>query len=505
MRLAQRVDRLLEELARLLLGQHTVLDEACRVRLANRGLLVDSLRHQRLRVRRLVLLVVPETAVADEIDDEVVAELLAVGERKPDRGERGLRVVGVDVDDRDVEALGEIARVARGAPLGGIGREADLVVRDDVERAARRVAVDGVEVERLRDDALARERRIPVDQDRERDRRVVDAGASRAIRLLRSGMAFDDRVDRLQVARVGGQRDLNVAGACLPRLGGCEVVLHVAGSALGIGDEGVDRALALELPQDRRVGAAHRVREHVEPAAVRDADDDLVRTRGSGELDGEIQHRHERVEAFDGELLLPDERAPQVRLEGFDLREPQEKRTPFLWRQWLAEATGLDRAPEPDALSVIGDVLDLVGDRPHVDLLQPREGVEQRLALAGEPQEARGDLRLDLGGQSRIQALGLERGIAGGLGPERIEASREVTVHADRLDERHRGRDGRQEIEIRGFGRRFGRSPLFGGRSRRRFGRRLFGRCDRRNCRGRAVAAVGRAHVDEPREPRERR
>jgi hypothetical protein len=40
--------------------------------------------HQRLRVRGLVLLVVAEAAVADEIDDDVVAELLPVGEREPD-------------------------------------------------------------------------------------------------------------------------------------------------------------------------------------------------------------------------------------------------------------------------------------------------------------------------------------------------------------------------------------------------------------------------------------
>ena len=41
---------------------------------------VDLLDHQRLRVRGLVLLVVTEAAVADEVDDDVLAEAPAVGE-----------------------------------------------------------------------------------------------------------------------------------------------------------------------------------------------------------------------------------------------------------------------------------------------------------------------------------------------------------------------------------------------------------------------------------------
>ena len=75
-----------------------------------------------------------EAAVADEVDDDVVAEALSERHRQADGGDRPLRVVGVHVDDRSVEALGEVARVTRRAPVLRIGREADLVVRDQVER-----------------------------------------------------------------------------------------------------------------------------------------------------------------------------------------------------------------------------------------------------------------------------------------------------------------------------------------------------------------------------------
>src|SRR3712207_8755572 len=62
-------------------------------------------------------------------------------------------------------------------------------------------------VERLRDDALPGEGRVAVDQDRQRDGRVVDARAARAVGLLRPCPADDDGVDGLQVAGIGRQRD----------------------------------------------------------------------------------------------------------------------------------------------------------------------------------------------------------------------------------------------------------------------------------------------------------
>ncbi len=49
-------------------------------------------------------------------------------------------------------------------PSDGTGREADLVVDDDVQRAADAVAVQLAQVERLLHDAFAGERRVAVDQ-----------------------------------------------------------------------------------------------------------------------------------------------------------------------------------------------------------------------------------------------------------------------------------------------------------------------------------------------------
>ena len=112
---AQPVVRLPEEILgrgghplRLVGREHALLHEPCRVELAHGRVRGDLLDHQGLRVGSLVLLVVPETAVADEIDHDVVAEARTVGERKPHSRDRGLGIVGVDVHDRHVEALGEV-------------------------------------------------------------------------------------------------------------------------------------------------------------------------------------------------------------------------------------------------------------------------------------------------------------------------------------------------------------------------------------------------------------
>ena len=199
------------QLGRLLLAERAGDDELLGVLLAHARLRLDPGGHQRLRVGGLVLLVVAVTPVTDQVDHDVGAEAAAERHRQTDRPDGGLRVVGVDVEDRYVEPLREVARVAGRAAVRGVGGEANLVVRDQMKRAAGRVAMQVCEVERLGDNALGRERRVAMDQDRHRDRRVVVARPAGAVGLLGPRAALDDRVDSLEVARVGRERDRNLA------------------------------------------------------------------------------------------------------------------------------------------------------------------------------------------------------------------------------------------------------------------------------------------------------
>ena len=104
--------------------------------------LVPILVYSPAACRWAVALVVPEAPVADEVDQHVVAELLAEGEREPHGADARRHVVGVHVDDRHVEALREVRGPARRARVVGIGGEPDLVVGDQVDGAPDLVPVE---------------------------------------------------------------------------------------------------------------------------------------------------------------------------------------------------------------------------------------------------------------------------------------------------------------------------------------------------------------------------
>ncbi len=496
----ERRDDLLDHVVHVPPADDAFLDEPGRVPLAHRGLRHDALRLERLGVRRLVLLLVAEPTVADHVDHEVVPELLAVREREADRAESRLGVVGVHVDDRDVEPLREVAGVAGRAALGGIGREPDLVVRDQVQGPPRRVSVEALEVERLRHHPLPGEGGVAVDQDGQRDGRIMEAGAARAIGLLRPGPPLHHRVDRLEVTRVRRDRHLDLAPGRDAGAGRGQVVLHVAAAALGVDHQGVVGALALELAQHGLVRTPDRVDERVQPAAVGHPDHDLVRAARRGQLDRLVEHRHEHVEAFQRELLLPQERPPEVVLEAFHLAEAAQERDPLLRCRREAEAPRLDRLSQPDPLGVVRDVLDLVRARAHVDVAEAWQRLEQGLAGYREAEQARGDPRLQLGRQRGMQPGLVERRVAQRLGAEWIEPGGEVSVHPVGLDERHRGGDPREQLLVGGAVGRRSRRRLGGGRRRCACrGRRRRGRGRRDGGSGLGHGALVRRHRDVPR------
>ena len=185
-------------------------------------------------VARLVGLVVTVAAVSHQVDHGVGVEVRPVRHRQPHGRETLLGGVPVRVDDGDVVALGQVARVARRTAVGGVGGEADLVVPDDVDAAPDLVAAQTGEVQGLGHDALCREGRVAMDQDGD-DQRGIPRGAAVAVQMLLGPRhPQDDRIDKLQMARVGGQRDADRA----PRTkrivaGGAVVILDVAGAAIG--------------------------------------------------------------------------------------------------------------------------------------------------------------------------------------------------------------------------------------------------------------------------------
>jgi hypothetical protein len=289
-----------------------------------------------------------------------------------------------------------------------------------VQRPADLVAVEGLEVQRLRDDALAREGRVAVQDDRHRRGRVAVGVRALAGGLRRARGADDDRVHVLQVRRVGLEVDEDglAVGQPVGALGAV-VVLDVARPALRDGGDRLERRGALELGEDRLVRPAEVVGQDVERPrwAMPMTTSRPPCAAESWIISSSIGHRH--VQALDGELLLAEVGLVHEALEGVDLHEALEQRLGLVVRERGAERPGLDALAQPGALAVRGDVLDLVGDRAAVRLAQVRQRVGERRARDVHPQDLGRDLRHEL--RREAEGLGIQRGIALGLRAERVQ------------------------------------------------------------------------------------
>ena len=295
-----------------------------------------------------------------------------------------------------------------------------------------------------------------MDRDGERAARVGGRVGALLVGLQRAHAARDDRVDELQVRGVGQQRDVDaplldahLAGLAhdhvdRARRARAVVVLDVARAADGQALDDVVAGPALELGHDRRVVAPQHVREHVQAAAVRHADDGLGDAGLGGQHDHLVEHQHHHVEALDRELLLAEERAVQVVLERLDAQQAVEDVAPLVGRQRLRVGAGLDGLAQPEALAMAREVLDLVRDRARVRLAQARQRVGERLAR-DEEVEGRGRDALE---RVVAQAVvgGIERRIADRIASERVEARGHVAVRAVGVDER----SGRPDLLWRG-------------------------------------------------------
>ena len=106
----------------LVLGHDTFANQPRAEHRTRRGVLADHLVHQRLRERGLVRFVVTVSPIANEVDEEILVESLPVGDAEPHGVHARFGVVAVDVNDRHLESLRQIARVVRRARVDRIGR-----------------------------------------------------------------------------------------------------------------------------------------------------------------------------------------------------------------------------------------------------------------------------------------------------------------------------------------------------------------------------------------------
>ena len=133
-------------------------------------------------------------------------------------------VVAVDVEDRRLDALGDVGRVGAGAGVGGaVVKPIWLLTMMWIVPPVRKPRRSD-ELERLGDEPLAGEGGVAMHQDAGH---LLALGVA-ALTLLGSHLAEHDRVDRFEMRRVGGERQVHGAAADLAVARGAEVVFDVA-------------------------------------------------------------------------------------------------------------------------------------------------------------------------------------------------------------------------------------------------------------------------------------
>ena len=166
-----------------------------------------------------------------------------------------------------------------------------------MHRAAGAVAAQAGESQAFRHHALPGKRRIAVNEQRHHHGAVLRRGAE--LILLGAHLAEHHRIDDFQVRRIGGERQMHLVGVELAVRRGAEVIFDVARTLDLVGR----RRAALEFVEDGAVRLAHDLRQHVEPAAMRHADDDLAHAERTAALDDLLQRRDHRFAAVETEAL----------------------------------------------------------------------------------------------------------------------------------------------------------------------------------------------------------
>ena len=113
---------------------HALLNKAIRVHLGRCFAASDIFVHKRLRKTRLINFVVALESVANHIDKNIFLELLPVGNHQLGDANHSFRVGCVDTQNRHSKRLHNVRSVFETAIVFRIRGEADLVVRNNVER-----------------------------------------------------------------------------------------------------------------------------------------------------------------------------------------------------------------------------------------------------------------------------------------------------------------------------------------------------------------------------------
>ena len=188
-------------LADVLDNLHRLHANALGINAPQRRMILDAIVEARLRDGGVVYFAVAVTTIANQVHDDVAAELRAVFGGELAHAHDCVGILPIDVKDGNRLALGDVRSEPRGMLLLGACGESDQIVDDDVDRAAHGVRLKVSKVERLGPNTLPSESGVTVHHDGD----DFGGAACAVARLLRANSADGDWINCFQMARVGNQ------------------------------------------------------------------------------------------------------------------------------------------------------------------------------------------------------------------------------------------------------------------------------------------------------------
>src|ERR1700716_57315 len=179
-----------------------------------------------------------------------------------------------------------------------IGRKPDLIVNDEVDRAARAIGLNLAELQDLAHNALPAEGRIGMHQ---KSKHVTPAFLSAAERFLACAYSSKcDPINRLEMRRIIAISDANDGIAKHAVTGVAEMIRHVARYFYIVGK----CAPPLELVQQRCQRFLDDIGHDVETATRGAADDHVAQAKFGTPCQNSIEPGYHRLSAFGPEALL---------------------------------------------------------------------------------------------------------------------------------------------------------------------------------------------------------
>ncbi len=289
------------------------------------------------------------------------------------------------------------------------------------------ISFEAGEVKGFGDDSLADKGAIAVNEDRNH---FFAFGGVVPEALAGAGLALDDRVDRFEMARVGGERETDFfTGRSGDFVFVAKMIFDVA-----IAEDGFRDIVFVEFGKEFSTGFPECVHENVEATAMGHADDDLLHAGGGAGLDQSIENGDEGFAAFQRKSFLADVAGVEESFEGFGRNNLFEDAALLGGGERGLIAAPLHLVAKPAADGKVHDVHELDPDVFAVGLFEERDdfaqgagaaaaegaGIEDGIQVGlGETESGEGEIGVFLWGQA--EGIEVGEGVSeGAVGEEEV-------------------------------------------------------------------------------------